>query len=531
MNRSSGKIKPKAKARSRQIVAARRGWWGSVSQFFGQFRVSEWLLLSLVIGLASKPLQDPDFGWHLRAGNDFLRTWHWPYVDPYTYTMSDWPWVNHEWLSQVFTAIVHNLFGNLGLSIVFGLLLAVVFTIAAAAASPTSMPFRLVASLIALLASLPILGVRMQMFTLLGLVVILWAFYRYRSGTLKQLWWIIPMFVLWTNLHGGFPIGLATLAMLGLVEIAKRFVLDRKWKFGRWIQEATLTWPQIRHLAITGSLAAVATLINPYGWRLHQEIYNALTNTYMLQNISEWQAVSLNNPISYNYLIYLIFFGILFLLAYRKFEPTRLIVSAVFLYLSLLHWRNMPFFMLMSIGFLAEIMEQNAQSVFRALTQSKVFLIALTLAAGIMLGRQTNDLIKYSFNDNLTLRLGNYPIDAINWAKQNPDQIGTRMFNDYGWGGMLLWKFPEQKVFIDGRMPHWRLPALPGQPGGERWIFKDHNDLTQAETNSLDILDKYQVDWALVGKASPIYWVLLGQEDWQAKYQDGIAAIFAKADK
>lgn len=501
----------------------------SAQSFFGQFRVAEWLLLAMIVVLSTKPLQDPDFGWHFRAGSDFLKSLSIPRTDPYSYTMPDWPWVNHEWLSQAFAVATQALFGNLGLSFVFALLLTVVFLWAGTATSRTAVPFRLLASLIALLASLPILGVRMQMFTLLGMVFVLWAFYKYREGRFKSLFWVPLVFILWTNLHGGFPIGIAILGLLTGGEVAKLLAF-RFWpKVKSWVSEVTLSWAQVGHLILITGLSALATLVNPYGWGLHHEIYGALTNTYMYENITEWQPVSLSNPISYNYIIYLVIFLLLLAFSYRKLEPTRLLVAGVFFVLSLMHWRNMPFFMIMSVGFLAEFIEYNTHSVLKALTASKWFLLTLTLVAGILIGRHVNLLIHTSLNPDLTLAAGNYPIEAINWAKENPDAIGKRVFNDYGWGGLLLWKFPEQKVFIDGRMPHWRLPAQPGQQG-ERWIFKDHNDLTQAQVGSLDILDKYQVDWTLTPTDGPLYWVLLGQQPtWELRYRDGTAAIFVKS--
>ncbi len=500
----------------------------SAQSFFGQFRVTEWLLLALIVVLSTKPLQDPDFGWHFRAGQDFLKTFSWPKTDPYSYTMPDWPWVNHEWLSQVFTVVVQFLVGNLGLSLVFGMLLTVVFLWAGAATSKTAVPFRLMASLIALLAALPILGVRMQMFTLLGMVFVLWAFYQYREGRFKSLWWVPLVFILWTNLHGGFPIGIAILGLLGGGEVLK--LLAYRWwpRVKNWVSEATLSWAQIWHLALITLLSGLATLVNPYGWGLHHEIYLALTNDYMYENISEWQPVSLDNAISYNYIIYLVIFFILLIFSYRKLEPTRLLVAGVFLGLSLMHWRNMPFFMIMSVGFLAEFIEYNTHSVLKALTASKWFLLILTLVSGMLLGRHMVGLINTTIDPELAFRTSQYPIDAINWAKAHPDQIGTRMFNDYGWGGLLLWQFPQQKVFIDGRMPHWRLPAGPGQKE-ERWIFKDHNLLSSVEPGSLEILNKYQVNWAMINTNGPLYWVLLGQPGWSLRYQDTAASVFVKS--
>ena len=51
---------------------------------------------------------DPDFGWHLRAGQYFLSNGV-PASDIFTYTASSFPWVDHEWLSDIFVALVYQL--------------------------------------------------------------------------------------------------------------------------------------------------------------------------------------------------------------------------------------------------------------------------------------------------------------------------------------------------------------------------------------------------------------------------------------
>jgi len=154
--------------------------------------------------------------------------------------------------------------------------------------------------------------------------------------------------------------------------------------------------------------------------------------------------------------------------------------------------------------------------------------------------------VPLSLNEELALATGNYPIQAVVWARANPDQIGKKVFNDYGAGGMFLWKFPEQKTFIDGRMPHWRLfvnpetkesvPArrlgfwdpFPEKPEGweEKWIFREYDAITMAEPGALELLDRYEVDWALTRVGRPIYWVLSGQEQtWQRVYQDAQGSV------
>jgi hypothetical protein len=113
-----------------------------------------------------------------------------------------------------------------------------------------------------------------------------------------------------------------------------------------------------------------------------------------------------------------------------------------------------------------------------------------------------------------------YPIEAALWAQRHRDRIGARMYNDYGDGGFLLWWLPDQKIFIDGRMPAWRI--------GDRWIFYDYIALTAGDPPALRVLEKYRVDWGVLKRDSPLERALRGLPDWEAVYDDPKAVIYVK---
>ena len=50
-------------------------------------------------------------------------------------------------------------------------------------------------------------------------------------------------------------------------------------------------------------------------------------------------------------------------------------------------------------------------------------------------------------------------------------------FSEYGWGGYLIWKMPEKKVFVDGRMPSWRWD--PADKTQSSWAFKDYRKIME----------------------------------------------------
>ena len=131
--------------------------------------ILEKLGLLLLVGLGLRPILDPDFGWHLRAGTDLVANYfNPPKFDIYSYTMSDWPWVDHEWLTNGIVALIHNELGPLALIILFALLIAGTFLLAASV-ERIQLPYKILAAVIGLLAALPITGVRIQMITLLGM--------------------------------------------------------------------------------------------------------------------------------------------------------------------------------------------------------------------------------------------------------------------------------------------------------------------------------------------------------------------------
>jgi hypothetical protein len=513
----ANKKKSKARLNHSKIF----GWW---SQLVGATTVLDRLGLLLLIGLGLRPILDPDFGWHLRSGTDLLKNLTVPKTDPYSYALPDWPWVNHEWLSDTMVAFIHNHLGSLAVIVLFTVLIAGIFLLAASV-EKVGLPYKILAALVGLLAALPILGVRMQMVTLLGIAWLIWTLYRYRRGDAKQLWWVPIVFLLWANLHGGFVIGLVILAVFWLCEGAKCLIIGWRpaWYKKLRITELTLDRWQLRHLFGISWLAGLATLINPYGWGLYYDFYKLFTNPFAIQHIGEWQPVSLDNAISFNFMLYLALFGLVLLMTYRKIEPTRWIMSGLFLYLSLLYWRNMPFFMIISIGFLAEILQQHTNLIIGSLSRNKWILTGAVIIVGIIISQRIDDVAGKLINPTASFRSGGYPVDAVQWVKANPDKIGKTMFNEYDWGGFLVWQFPEQKVFVDGRMPYWKT--------SDRFPFLEEQYAISAQPGSIEILEKtYGVDWIMIRPDRQLALVLSGQKDWKPVYYDAWAIIYRRIE-
>ncbi|MEP6957468.1 MAG: hypothetical protein ABI980_01960 [Nitrospirota bacterium] len=487
------------------------------------------LLLLIILNLTLQPLTEPDFGWHLRIGLDLLQNGgKLPALDPYSHTMPDWPWVEHAWLTDLIIGTLYSFFGASGVIIFFGVVTAGAWLVASLAV-PCSMTYRLLACALSLWVALPFLGARTQMVTLLGLAVLLVVLQRSLQGGSRALWLIPPLFLLWANLHGGFTVGLFLLGLVVVSSAMIKVILLWTPALARRLDEAPPSGSTIGRLMVATGVAALVTVVNPYGWKLYGEIIDSLSNQFMLESLQEWQPVSLNTLAGRSYALYLAGLGVALAAWYRRIEPVRWMVWIAFLFLSLRHMRNIPFFLLVSLPLCAELLAIGLGRVTGWLSLNSVrtrqWLLAGTLAGGLFVVWLGPDHLQRVAQSGLQpeeyFKGTSYPIEAVQWIREHRDRVGRRLYNDYAYGGFLLWWLPDEQIFIDGRMPAWR--------SGDRWIFQDYVALSLTDPPQLSVLSIYSVDWAIVRRKSLLDEALARERTWKREYEDGKVAIYVQS--
>src|SRR6266481_5500809 len=60
---------------------------------------------------------DPDVWWHIKVGQDILRTHHFPTTDPYSFTALGTPWIAYEWLGEIALALMYRVGGVVSLCV------------------------------------------------------------------------------------------------------------------------------------------------------------------------------------------------------------------------------------------------------------------------------------------------------------------------------------------------------------------------------------------------------------------------------
>src|SRR6266511_1093984 len=224
-----------------------------------------------VIVIAGTPLAVIDLAYHLRAGDIMFDTHSILRTDVFSAVAYGEPWLNQQWLAQLVLATAFRLGGWFGLvalrALLGALVLSFVFLACRAAGAATKR-----AALLTLASGFLLLAGFMLRPQLLGMgcfAVTAWLVARRRTHP-EGVWIVIPITVLWANLHGSFF--LAPL-LLGLAWVEDRWVSGRG--------SPTLL------LAGLGSL--LATLVNPYGYRVWTYAFGLATNPVIRETISEWQ--------------------------------------------------------------------------------------------------------------------------------------------------------------------------------------------------------------------------------------------------
>ena len=238
----------------------------------------------LITGIAvTSAITDPDFWWHLRTGQLLIAN-HLQLLgtSPYTYTVPTHHWTMHEWLFEVGVAALYDIGGLAAIVPVLSLLtwLGVIFLLLRSRYHTQNRLALGIGLIVAALAANPIWGPRDQMvdFTFSCLLLLMIERHLLRGG--RVLWFMPPLFLLWSNLHGGFVVGLAFAALIVAAELGgSRLGLPDPVPARR-----------IRALAGVTVLSTLVSMINPNGPGILLYAAETLSSPAQQALILEWQS-------------------------------------------------------------------------------------------------------------------------------------------------------------------------------------------------------------------------------------------------
>ena len=402
-------------------------------------------IVILAIGLfvlAARNVTDPDVWWHLRTGELMVASHHVFHADPYSFTKAGQPWVDHEWLSQLLIFSLYEVGSWAGLIVGFAVLIALTFFVVFLRC--TGRPYVAGAMTAwAAVASVPSWGVRPQMCTLLLASLFLLVLER-STRRPNLLWWTPLLMLWWVNLHAGYAVGIALLAIFLFGE-----VLDRV--FGISPPKPT----RFRNLAVA-LLACIAIVpLNPYGFTMYRYPLETLHSRAMLAYIGEWASPDFHQGRYAAFLLMLLATMAFASISPRRLRPSQLFLLAILTYAALRSVRHIPLFVLVAAPILSELLtaalerwkKMDLLGRSQPLTLFKLVFNVIILAAFLTFSVAR---IRVILHNQAEVEVKEFPAAAVAFLQAH--QLPRPVMNHYNWGGYFIWKlYPEYKVYIDGR--------------------------------------------------------------------------------
>jgi len=160
-----------------------------------------------------------------------------------------------------------------------------------------------------------------------------------REGHTRLLWTLPVLMILWTNLHGGFPIGIIIVGAYGAGELLRAAVTPDSAERRASLRAA------LPYLGTTAG-CALASLVNPYGYFLHAHIFEYFKDPFQMKYIQEFRSADFHSPPAL-FLEIMLILGLGAAIWYgRRKEFTEVLLIAGFGHLSLVMVRNMPIYTL-----------------------------------------------------------------------------------------------------------------------------------------------------------------------------------------
>ena len=514
------------------------------------------LFWSLLAGpLSNRPLADADIGWHIRTGEQILATHSLPRTDPFSSTMQGQPWFAWEWLYDILLGIVHQTCGLNGVVWLCALVVAAIFALLLSQLlrRGTGLLLAVVLMLLVEAASMIHLYARPHivswLFSLLWSVALErwehwehWEHWERWQPVRPQRWirWFFPAsMLLWVNLHSGWLFGMALLGIYTFAAFVESWRTPDEFAAIRAAHRA-------RAMGAAFVASALATLVNPYGWRLHVHIYRYLGDRYLMNRIDEFRSPDFHGWAERCFAAILVLVLIAFAKSRKNLRLSPLLVALLAVYAGFYSSRNIPVSSMLLVLIAGPMLWENFasladhQGAWRWLRKgarrvsdfcermgaqeialrghlwpvaSVALAFAICLQGGWLGSRQ---LIQAQFDPRKV------PVAAVNFLQQEnvEEPPGAEpVFSADAWGGYLIYRmYPERKVVIDDRHD------LYGSGRVRQYLILSH-----AEPGWQSVLEERKIRTALLPTDSTLANLLRElPRDWRIAYEDKVAVVFER---
>jgi hypothetical protein len=328
--------------------------------------------------------------------------------------------------------------------------------------------------------------------------------------------------ILWTNLHGGFVLGLV---LQGIFFLASLLELSRPRS-----AQLRKSSAKVITLGSVFALSFVASLINPYGYKLHIHIYQYLTNNFFMHHIDEFRRPDLHKGPAQAFLLMMALTVLAIVLARARLRWTEWLLIFFSATSGMYAARNLPVASMLLMMIAAPLL--SAQVRFKTVKFARwvqlldrardaelrpqchlwplVIVVVSALIcfnSGALFGRTVM---------NAHFDPGRFPVQVVNVLKQQSNR--NPIFSLDSWGGYFIYGlYPETAVFIDDRHDFY----------GEPYI-REYLKVIHIEPGWESVLDGEHVNLVIMPSKSKISDTLRKSANWKESYEDTISIIFER---
>lgn len=523
------------------------------------FFLAVWLVL--LLAFRERGFYDPGSLWHVKVG-EMILTDGMPQTDPFSYTFAGERWVPQQWGAEVLMALAHRAGGFDTMLLAFATGVALLYTLIFRRAVEGGMGPILAALLVGVCLFVGAFHyfVRPHMFTiaLLGWTMMCVVDYERGRATIWRLVGLVPVYVLWTNLHGGVLGGTMTLGLAvggwGLLFLANR---------GRQGAGGTESPPDTQHslplpdgrgapvrdwptaFALVGIVAACAAtpLVNPHGLEMIRIWQLIVGSTVLPRVIHEHMPLDPTRPLGLTVIGLGVLYLSLLLGTLPKLPRVSWLIPLAWFVLSFKGIRQGPLFAITAAVAIADMwrhtvwhrllvkygdgsLARNDPPQASGPVWMVIPAVAVLAAFGLQVAKVPVPLVGRGW-----ARLDPYlvPDDITPQVQRLVNKPGVRVFNDANLGGYLMYFAPHAKIFMDDRCELY----------GDAWI-ENYSDVMGLPPEEIGPVveawdDRYRFDFAMVmttpsGKDKPSVerYLLAHPERWREVARGKRAVLFER---
>lgn len=458
-----------------------------------------------------QPIFDPDMWWHLRLGREMVEGGKIIFNDTFSFSLPNYEFVNHSWLLDILTFYLYEIFGLLGVNLVYG-----GFTVAGFWFIYLLLKKVIKKKELALLFPLfaiyitEFISLRAHSFSFFG-ISFLWYFLtslgEENKESNKRIWLLPVLFLTWANMHGGFILGLLVWGLWILFGIVGKIVSVKRLNMSGDGKK------QILFLF----LSALITFINPYGTGVWKFAFDLFRNNASSVFNSDWVPLLSSRLGTESSMMRwaILIFGLIALLSGKKYLRKKL-VAFIFGIMTLYSIRYALVFLILITPLLFLWLEEMISKFGKKISWKILAAVSVLVVFVVMFNNVAKMICAYGSNECYG-KMGNFPYESVKYFQEN--NLQGNIFNFYTWGGYLEWQLPDNKYFIDGRMDSFYV--------GDESFLSEFAMIVELKDGWRETFEKYDVDYVLLPKEMKIV-DELEKMGWKKVFEGNVEVILVK---